>query len=105
MIRHELTSSILRFYPLECLDPFEPYVGICTLLWESPSTVWIKGMHGTISRAHLRELMVFCTDLQIETLKAHRANGHLLPFMRLAPDGHMELSVSQVVAKLAAKTL
>lgn len=104
MIRHELTASVLRFYALDSLDPFEPYVGICTLLWENPTTVWIKGMHGAISRMHLRELMVFCTEQRIETIKAHRAGGHVLPFMRLVDD-HMELSVSTVVAKLASKSV
>lgn len=95
MIKQEITTSILRFYSEDTDNLFEPFVGVCTLLWETSTVVWIKGLHGTISRKHLRELISFCVANNIETLKAYREPGRAIPFME--PVGnHFELSVNLV---------
>lgn len=101
MIRHEYNTTTIRFYATESDDPFETYTGICTVVWESPVVIWDKGMCGTITRANLREFLKFCTDNNIEVVKAHRASGRTLPFMVHVGD-HMELSVS--AATLASRT-
>lgn len=99
MIRHEVLTSTLRFYNVESDEPFEPYVAICTIQWETGSIIWIKGMHGTITRAHLREFVDFCVKHKVEKVKAYRSAGHTLPFMK--PVGmHMELDIADVVARL-----
>lgn len=99
MIRHEVLTSTLRFYNVESDEPFEPYVAICTIQWETGSIIWIKGMHGTITRAHLREFLDFCVANKVETVKAYRSAGHTLPFMK-AVDMHMELNIAEVMARL-----
>ena len=99
MIRHELTSSTLRFYEVESDNPFQQYDAICTLIWEAKDIIWIKGLHGILSRKLLRELVKFFVDNSIITVKAHRADGHSIPFMSKIDD-HMELSVSDVKTKL-----
>ena len=99
MIRHEVLTSTLRFYNSESEDAFEPYVAICTIQWETANVIWIKGMHGSITRAHLREFLDFCIANKVETVKAYRSSGHTLPFMKHV-DLHMELNVSEVMARL-----
>lgn len=75
------------------------YDAICTIVWETQKTIWIKGLHGTLSRKLLRELVKFFIDNSITTVKAHRAGGHSIPFMAKIDD-HMELSVDDVASKL-----
>lgn len=99
MIRHEILTSTLRFYDVETDNVFEPYVAICTIQWETKSIIWIKGMHGTLTRAHLREFLEFCVANGVETVKAYRATGHTLPFMKHVGK-HMELDIAEIMARL-----
>jgi hypothetical protein len=102
MIRHELVTSILRFYAYDSNDLFEPYGAVCTLLWESTSVVWIQGFHGKVSRSQLRELMNFCEKNKIQRIKAHRSPGHRIPFMEEVGD-HLELDVNRVLTIFRAR--
>ncbi|HOW46164.1 MAG TPA: hypothetical protein P5305_04095 [Rubrivivax sp.] len=95
MIRHEILSSILRFYAVEHPAPFEPYVAVCTAVWESPRVVWLHGMSGEMGRPQLRELVRMMQGMGVQLVKARRAPGHRLPFGVDVGD-HVEIDVQQV---------
>lgn len=99
MLRHNTITSIIRFYDCEHSDnPFEPYIGVCTLIWENNNTIWIQGMHGVMSRKLLREFLEFCISKNITIIKAYRAPNHQLPMMREVGD-HLEISVNELVKR------
>ena len=98
MIRHDLVTSAVRFYASEEPGPFEPYVAICTLLWESDKVVWIVGMHGALSRRMVRKLVRLLHDLGVTTAKAHRHPAHRLPFGEDVGD-HVEMDVTAAAAR------
>lgn len=98
MIRHEVVTSTLRFYASEEPGWFDPYVAICTLLWESDKVVWIVGMHGALSRRMVRKLVRLLYDLGVTTVKAHRHPAHRLPFGEDVGD-HVEMDVAAVAAR------
>lgn len=90
----------MRAYAEATTDPFAPYVGIASLAWESPTVIWIRGMHGAVTRAHLRDLCRFCLARGIQTIKAHRDSARRLPFGERDPiDGHVEISVAEAAAR------
>lgn len=93
MIRHTPTTSTLRFYASADPGPFEPYVAVCTLLWETSTTVWIVGLHGAFSRRSLRELVGWMRASGVTLVKAHRAPDHKLPFGKMVGD-HVEMLVA-----------
>lgn len=95
MIRHEILTSTLRFYKDETDNPYEPYIAICTIQWENPNCIWVRGLHGTITRTQLKEFIKFCVENNIATVKAYRAQGHVIPLMKEV-DGRLELNVAKV---------
>ena len=99
MIRHDLVTSSLRFYASEEPGPFESYVAICTLLWETDAVVWIVGMHGAMSRKMIRELVQFLHTAKVAVAKAHRHPAHRLPFGKDVGD-HVEMSVPDAARRL-----
>lgn len=99
MIRHDSLISTVRFYDTETDDPFYPYVAICTIVWESPDVIWVKGLHGDLSRKLLREFLKFLVDSKIKTVKAHRANGKTLPFIVFRDNEYTEISVESLAKK------
>ncbi|HOX89917.1 MAG TPA: hypothetical protein PLN55_09925 [Burkholderiaceae bacterium] len=98
MIRHDLVTSTLRFYASEEPGPFEPYVAICTLLWETDNIVWIAGLHGSLSRKLLRELVEKLHGLGVSLAKAHRHPAHRLPF-GVEVDDHIEMDVATMARR------
>lgn len=99
MLRHSPVTSIIRFYDCEQSDdPFEPYVAVCTLIWENNSTVWVQGLHGKMSRKLFREFLSFCVDNGVKTIKAYRSPNHQLPLMKEVGD-HLEISVDELVSR------
>lgn len=98
MIRHDHVASALRFYASDTPGPFEPYVATCTLLWETNAVVWIVGMHGAMSRKHVREMVQFLHAQGVTTAKAHRHPSHRLPFGVDVGD-HVEMNVAAVAAR------
>ena len=83
-ISHEL--SIIRFYE-EASDDMIPYVAVATIVWESADTVWIKAMHGDITRKMLRELATTLLSQNIRYIKAKREEGRSLPLGVRQEDG------------------
>ena len=100
MLRHELQTSILRFYTTESDDPFAQYDAVCTIIWESPDVVWIRGMHGTISRKTICELVCFLADNNVKLAKAHRSAGRTLPFVTARDDHTIEMDVNAAIKKI-----
>lgn len=103
MIRHDPMITTIRFYDVETEDPFYPYVAICTLVWESPSVIWVKGLHGDLSRKLLREFLIFLVDNKVKTVKAHRASGKTLPFIVFRENEYTEISVDALAEKFLKK--
>jgi hypothetical protein len=99
MIRHEVQVSSIRFYNTETDDPYAPYDAICSLTWESPSVIWIKGLHGELTRKTLRDLLGFLTTNNIQTVKAHRATGRTLPGLTVREGSFAEVSVSDLAKR------
>lgn len=103
MIRHEPLASILRFYPHDTVDPLADFTASCTLVYESSSTVWIKGLVGNLSRKNLRELLRFFLDNKIDMVKTIRANGSL-PYATKIEGKYCEIDIAgnrEVFEKLA----
>ena len=96
MIRHELQISHLRFYKTESTDPFQTYDAICTIVWEKPDVIWIKGFHGQLSRQLLRELVKFFVDNKITKVKAHRSLSKNLPFIAFRDGEYTEMLVEDM---------
>lgn len=103
MIRHELQITQLRFYNEDSDNPFQPYDAICSIVWESPKVIWIRGFHGTLTRKLLRELFQWVLSNGIEKIKAHRASGKTLPFLRHGSRGaeYSEIDVNAIRDKAA----
>lgn len=99
MIRHDLVTSALRFYASDTPGPFEPYVAICTLLWETDRIVWIVGMHGAMSRQMIRQLVQFLNTAGVALAKAHRHPLHRLPF-GVDVDDHVEMDVPAAARRI-----
>lgn len=78
-IRHEPTTSTLRFYERPSDEPTPQYDAVCTVVWETPRVIWIRGLHGALSRRLLRELLLWLVQNRIETVKAHRDQTRKLP--------------------------
>jgi hypothetical protein len=101
MLRHELTTSQIRFYNIQTDDPFATYDAICTVVWESPGVIWIKGFHGDLSRRTLRDLLRFLVENKITTIKAHRSLAKSLPGITHRDGTYVELSVADLALKAA----
>lgn len=99
MLRHETVTSTLRFYGRESDDPFAQYDAVCTVVWEGPRVVWIRGLHGTLTRQLLRELLAWLVDNHILTVKATRDSARVLPLGAVHADGHTEISVADLVSR------
>mgnify|MGYP000157837590 CR=1 FL=1 len=103
MIRHELTTSIVRFYREESNDPFQPHDAICTLVWESPTTVMVKGLNGSLSRHLIREFIEFLDSEGVTVIKAFRDPHRTLPFIRVRCGDYVEIHLDDVKNYLARK--
>lgn len=77
MIRSETLVTVLRFYPEETDDPLAAYTVACTLMWESPTTVWVKALAGTMTRKVLREFIQHMISIGVTKVKTMRASGSL----------------------------
>ena len=75
--------------------PYEPYDAIATVLWEAdPHTIWLQGFHGKVGLRILWQLHAWFVEQGITTVKAHRADGHVLPGGVLGPDGGAPVDVA-----------
>jgi hypothetical protein len=96
MIRHEVQISTIRFYNEPTDDPFAQYDAICSLVWETPTVLWIKGLHGDLTRKTLRDLLSFLVENGIQTVKAHRSAGRTLPGLKTRNGQFAEVSVTDL---------
>ena len=92
MIKHELVTSLLRIGDGDPVDPYRKYSAVCTLVHEAPGVVWVKAMAGQLSRAQMRELLMWFSTQGVRVVKATRAPGHRLPGFVDVGD-HLELDV------------
>lgn len=103
MIRHELTTSIVRFYNTESNDPFRPHDAICTLVWENPKIVWVKGLNGSMSRTVMREFAQFLHDEGVEVIKAYRDPNKTIPFITARSGEFVEVRISDIIDYMAKR--
>lgn len=96
MIKEEIQLSILRFYDTETTDPYQPYIAICTVIWETKDIIWIKGLHGNLSRKLLRQLVQFLEEKNVRLIKTHRAASKTLPFISRREGEYAEILVSDL---------
>lgn len=101
MLRHELITSQIRLYNIETDDPFATYDAICTVVWESPGIIWIKGFHGELSRRTLRDLLRFLVENKITTIKAHRSLSKSLPGIVHREGTYVEINVADLALRAA----
>lgn len=72
---------LIRFYKGEHTNPYEPFCGTCVFcidpVW--PTRGWIKGMHGTIGRAHIVAFAEWLLTHGFDVAYAERIHGKRLP--------------------------
>lgn len=88
MIRHAVRVSELRFSRAHTDDAMPDYCAACNLVWLSPKVVLVSMLNGTLTRSMLREFIGFLEDQGVETVRAERAPGHLLPLFRWVGDAY-----------------
>jgi len=102
MIDCEPVSSILRLGDGDPSDPFRKFSASCTLVYETPRVVWIKGMSGQVSLNQMKELLTWFTAQGLHKVKAMRAPGHRLPgFIEVGE--HLELDVEAMRQRRQAR--
>lgn len=99
MIREENLVTILRFYAQETVDPMADYYASCTLLWESPTTVWIKGLSGNFSRQALRALVKHLYSKGVTKVKSFRSSG-TIPFATKVDGNYREVDLEDARQRL-----
>ena len=91
----------LRFYEQTSDEPYPPFDVYCSVLWETASVIWIRGMKGHLTRALFKELVQFCVDNRIKTVKAHRNAARRLPLGRQVGE-HLEIDVAEAAKRFRA---
>ena len=81
------TTGIARFYENDAADPMADYQLVCNLNWESRDTVWVHGLMGQGSRKLWRDFVQAMDAAGVQSIRATRAPGHLLPRARAHADG------------------
>ena len=105
MIRHERVCSLLRMFNADAPHPFEPYDAIVTVLWEAdPHTIWLQGFHGKVGPRIIWQLHAWLVAAGITTVKAHRADGHLLPGGVLGADGVTTIDIAAITRRRRERT-
>jgi len=99
MLRHEISTSIIRIYTDDDAEWGSPYVAVLTLLWETPTIVEIIGFHGEMTHKLNLEILQFFLDKGIETVKASRHGGHKLPGAILKEDGFYHLDIKRLAQR------
>lgn len=99
MLRVSPVISHIRFYDAESIDAFTPYVAICTIVYEEPDIIWIKGFHGNVSRKLYRELATWIVDSNIRLIKANRAENKHIPFTSFRDGDYIEVEVGEAFKK------
>jgi hypothetical protein len=103
MLRHEFLITLLRFYKEDKPSNYADYSAVCNLVWETPTTIWLKGFHGDMTRKNFRELLDFLVDNKIEIVKAFRSPKHILPLAVEKEGGYFEIKVRDLVNRFTKK--
>lgn len=93
MIRHDELVSHLRFYSSESSEEYPPYDAICTLVWESSTVIWVKGLQGKMTLKLWKEFAQWLIDRKIKLVKLERAEKHTMPFASLKDGNYYEVEV------------
>lgn len=106
MIRLEFLppgSQLARVSPPGSAGDMPEVSAVFCLHWDmaDPRALWIKGFKGSMTRQGLRVLLTKLVDLQVHTVLAIRADGHVLPLGVVGPDGVTRISVQQLVDRFA----
>ena len=104
MIRETVTVSELRLFNAAAPAPMAMFDASCLLVWEAPKVVWLRMMQGRMSRSLLKELVLWLSDHGVQTAKAFRAEGHVLPWGVEQADGSVVMSVDAAVARYTNRT-
>jgi hypothetical protein len=100
-LRHTVNTSLVRFYNHADPDWYASYDAICTFTWESPTVVWMIGLHGTLSRKVLRQLTQLFLLHGVQLVKAHRAPDRTLPFVTSRDGTYVQINIADVFARLS----
>lgn len=103
MIRHSRTVSELRFFESDDPAPMAQFDACCLLIWDSPTVIQLRMLHGALSRKLLRELVDWLDAARIEYVRARRADGRLLPLGVMQPDGSYVVEVARLVERFTHK--
>lgn len=92
----------LYFYTQHVGDPYlerKAYVGIGTVVWDTPKQIWIHGLLANMDRRMQRDLVRWFTRHRIQCVKAEREAGRSLPFARRVDD-HFEIDVEELAKRI-----
>lgn len=64
--------STVRWYDGAFVPHVTPYTAIASLIWETPTTVYIAGLHGTMTREMWQELRDALRDAGVRVVHAER---------------------------------
>lgn len=77
-VRLEQVQAVARFYEDSgTADARGPYIGVANILWISQTRVFIMGMHGTIKRKDLRDLLLDLRRRGVTHVDAERNGKHV----------------------------
>lgn len=95
-------AQIARVYETDPAGTMPPIDAVCVLEWEAPRIVWVKALKGRLSRRTLRELLCLLVDLGVHTVRAQRAEGHVLPGGVDQGDGTVRIDVRALAHRFAS---
>lgn len=99
MIRDEPLTSTVRFYDNDDAGLFDDFDAVCTLFWETPETVWVKGLHGTLNMKLMRQLISYLHSKGVKTIKAYRAENRKLPFTSNRSGNLVDIDVHNIIKR------
>ena len=100
MIRDEPLTSTVRFYNNDDADKFADFDAVCTLVWESPTVVWVKGLHGEMNLKLIKQFADYLNSRGVKTLKAFRADNRRLPFTTNRDGNMVEMDVEKALRRI-----
>ena len=103
VVRHTLVASELRLFESDDPGPTDPFDACCNLVWQSPTVVWVRMLHGRMTLRLAQQLLDFVVAHGVKTLRATRAEGRILPGGKLLKDGTFEIDVQALAARRARK--
>jgi hypothetical protein len=99
VIRHSPTLSELRFFEAANPPPMAPFDACCLVVWETERVIWLRMLHGRLTRKLMRELLAWLVERGVDVVRSHRATGHVLPLGVERSDGSWETRVADLAAR------